>query len=105
MSRWLGVAAARDHGKVLPPVVLVQVGGVYFVRDGHHRISVARALGQLDIEAEVTVWQVSGPLPWDAPEQPSQPGLPDRLLGIGHAFRRRWPQGLAGGVPSAPPAR
>ena len=96
MSRWLRVAAARDRGKVLPPVVLVQVGDIYFVRDGHHRISVAHALGQLDIEAEVTVWQVSGPLPWDAPERASRPGLAHRLLGIGHAFRRRWLQGLAG---------
>lgn len=64
-GRWLRVAAARDRDRVLPPVVLVQVGDVYFVRDGHHRISVARALGQLDIEAEVTVWHVSGPLPAD----------------------------------------
>ncbi len=62
-GRWLRIAEACDQGKVLPPVVLVQVGEVYFVRDGHHRISVARALGQLDIEAEVTVWHVSGPLP------------------------------------------
>jgi hypothetical protein len=100
-GRWLRVAAARDQGKVLPPVVLVQVGDVYFVRDGHHRISVARALGQLDIEAEVTVWQVAGPLPWDAPEQPSRPGLADRLLGIGQVFRTRWLQGLAGAVPAA----
>jgi hypothetical protein len=65
MNRWLSVAAARDQGKGLPPVVLVQVGDVYFVRDGHHRIAVARALGQLDIEAQVTVWHVSGPLPWE----------------------------------------
>jgi hypothetical protein len=65
MSRWLRVARARDQDKVLPPVVLVQVGDVYFVRDGHHRISVARALGQLDIEAEVTVWHMTGPLPWE----------------------------------------
>jgi hypothetical protein len=65
-DRWLRVARARDEDKVLPPVVLVQVGDVYFVRDGHHRISVARARGQLDIEAEVTVWQVGGPLPWEA---------------------------------------
>jgi hypothetical protein len=36
-----------------------------FVCDGHHRISVARALGQQDIEAEVMVWQVTGPLPWE----------------------------------------
>jgi hypothetical protein len=31
--------------------VLVQVGDIYFVRDGHHRISVAQALGQTDIDA------------------------------------------------------
>jgi hypothetical protein len=101
MSRWLRVAAAREQGTVLPPVVLVQVGDVYFVRDGHHRISVARALGQLDIEAEVTVWQVAEPLPWDAPERPSRLGFADRLLGMGRAFRRRWLEGLAGGVPAA----
>jgi hypothetical protein len=101
MSRWLRVAAARDQGKMLPPVVLVQVGDVYFVRDGHHRISVARALGQLDIEAEVTVWHLSGPLPCDAHVEPSRPGLVDRLLGLGHAFRRRWLQGLAGSARSA----
>jgi hypothetical protein len=48
-------------------VELVQVGDVYFVRDGHHRISVALALGQRDVEAEVTLWQVTGPLPWEQP--------------------------------------
>jgi len=89
MSRWLRVAAARDQGKALPPVVLVQVGDVYFVRDGHHRISVARALGQLDIEAEVTVWHLSGPLPCDAHVEPSRPGLVDRLLSIGLASKLR----------------
>ena len=64
-KRWLSVAAARRQGKALPPVGLVQVGDVYFVCDGHHRISVARALGQQDIEAKVMVWQVTGPLPWE----------------------------------------
>jgi len=63
--RWLSVATARQKGKELAPVELVQIGDVYFVRDGHHRISVARAMGQRSIEAEVTVWQVSGPLPWE----------------------------------------
>lgn len=57
-ERWIGVAAARLAGKPLPPVSLVQVGNVYFVRDGHHRISVARALGQHDIEAEVRAWRL-----------------------------------------------
>jgi len=57
-GRWLGIARARQAGKSLPPVLLVQVGEVYYVRDGHHRISVARALGQRTIEAKVTVWHV-----------------------------------------------
>jgi len=64
-ERWLGIAAARECGKALPPVSLVQVGDIYFVKDGHHRISVARALGQKAIEAKVVVWQVEGSLPWE----------------------------------------
>jgi hypothetical protein len=62
-GRWVSVATARQRGVQLPPVVLVQVGGVYFVRDGHHRISVARALGEQFIDAEVTVWEVDDPQP------------------------------------------
>lgn len=58
-SRWLRIASACKQGIGLPPVELTQVGEIYFVRDGHHRISVARALGQTDIEAEVKVWQSS----------------------------------------------
>jgi hypothetical protein len=58
-SRWLRIATARALGIALPPVELVQVDQIYFVRDGHHRISVARALGQSEIEAEVRVWQVA----------------------------------------------
>ena len=77
-GRWLRIAAARDQEKALPPVVLVQVGSIYFVRDGHHRISVARALGQLDIEAEVTVWHVSGPLPWEAEVRTAIPNFAGR---------------------------
>ncbi len=64
-ERWLRVARTWQEDKPLPPIELVQVGGVYFVLDGHHRLSVARALGQRAIEAEVTVWQVEGPLPWE----------------------------------------
>ncbi len=65
--RWLNVASARLQGVPLPPVELVQVGQVYYVRDGHHRISVARAWGQESIEAEVTVWDVVEPLPGEQP--------------------------------------
>jgi len=63
-DRWLGIAAARQRGRCLPPVTLIQIGDRYFVRDGHHRISVAKALGQKAIEATVEVWQVDWPLPW-----------------------------------------
>ncbi len=72
-GRWLRIAAARRRGTPLPPVDLVQVGDLYFVRDGHHRISVARALGQPDIEARVTVWHVRGPLPWETQTSRSEP--------------------------------
>jgi hypothetical protein len=59
MMRWLSVARARLSGVPLPPVELIKVNGAYFVRDGHHRISVAHSLGERYIEAEVTVWEVA----------------------------------------------
>jgi hypothetical protein len=74
-ERWLGIAKARQRGRVLPPVSLVQLGDLYFVLDGHHRISVARALGQQQIEARVTVWQVEDSLPWERPAPASQLAL------------------------------
>ena len=60
-ERWLHIATLRRRGKALPPVELIQIEDAYFVQDGHHRISVARALGQRDIEAKVVIWQVTGP--------------------------------------------
>ena len=55
-ERWINIAIARTKGVQLPPVDLIQIGEKYFVRDGHHRISVARAQGQVVIDAMVTVW-------------------------------------------------
>jgi hypothetical protein len=52
-DRWIGIAVARRDGVELPPVELIQVGDEYYVRDGHHRISVARAAGQAEIEARI----------------------------------------------------
>ena len=51
VQRWVGIAMARQNGVALPPVELIRDGDGYYVRDGHHRISVAKMLGQLDIEA------------------------------------------------------
>ncbi|MBC7217722.1 MAG: hypothetical protein H5U36_06170 [Candidatus Caldatribacterium sp.] len=62
--RWARIHALYQEGKPLPPVSLVKIGDFYFVRDGHHRISVAKAEGALYIDAEV----VEIPLPKDAPK-------------------------------------
>jgi hypothetical protein len=61
-ARWVSVAMAYMRGLGLPPVELIKIGAVYFVRDGHHRISAAAALGQQEIDAVVTVWQVTEPV-------------------------------------------
>jgi hypothetical protein len=52
-ERWYRVACAMQSGSALPPVDLVLVGEMYFVRDGHHRVSVARALGRDFVRARV----------------------------------------------------
>ena len=51
--RWQRVNRAFYEEISLPPVVLYKVGEVYFVVDGHHRVSVAREQGQEFIDAEV----------------------------------------------------
>lgn len=52
-DRWQRVNQAFYNEISLPPVVLYQVGEVYFVVDGHHRVSVAREQNQIYIDAEV----------------------------------------------------
>ena len=50
-NRWISVATAYLLNIPLPAVELVQVGQAYYVRDGHHRISVAKAFRQEVIDA------------------------------------------------------
>ncbi len=52
-SRWERVDVARLKDIILPPIQLYEIGGVYFVRDGNHRVSVARTQGVDSIDAEV----------------------------------------------------
>ncbi len=61
-SRWRRVDEAYHEEVGLPPVELYQVGEVYFVRDGHHRVSVARERGQEYIDAEVIEMKTAIPL-------------------------------------------
>jgi hypothetical protein len=58
-SRWLSIAVARLNGQAMPAVDLIKVGNAYAVRDGHHRISVAKALGEDYIDAQVTAWELA----------------------------------------------
>ena len=53
-SRWERIASAQRRGEALPPVSLFKIGDLYFVRDGHHRVSVAKSHGRTDIDAYVT---------------------------------------------------
>jgi hypothetical protein len=52
-ARWERIAAARRRGEAMPPIDVYRVGDLHFVKDGHHRVSVARAHGDVDIEARV----------------------------------------------------
>jgi hypothetical protein len=62
-DRWRSIAIAWRRDIVLPPVELIQVGTRYFVRDGHHRLSVAAVFGQADIDANVVVWELTNAAP------------------------------------------
>jgi hypothetical protein len=53
-ARWERLAAAMRRGESMPPIDVYRIGDLHFVRDGHHRVSVARALGRRDIDAYVT---------------------------------------------------
>jgi hypothetical protein len=61
-SRWERIAAAQRRGESMPPVSLFKIGDLYFVRDGHHRVSVAKSLGRSDIDAYVTEVETRVPL-------------------------------------------
>ncbi len=101
-ERWMRVAEAQQRGVPLPLVQLIRVGELYFVRDGHHRISVARALRQEEIEADVVVWAVDEPLPWTQPaarqrqriacgiSRASQAGWGMRIGSFTRSFRHGW---------------
>ncbi|WP_025745703.1 DUF4032 domain-containing protein [Kallotenue papyrolyticum] len=61
-DRWTNIDVAHYTDVPLPPVELYKVGEVYFVKDGNHRVSVARERGQKEIDAYVTEYHVDVPL-------------------------------------------
>jgi len=68
-DRWTRVRAAVESLAGLPPIEAYQIGDVYFVLDGHHRVSVARELGADSIEGYVIPVYTRVPLsPGDSPD-------------------------------------
>src|SRR5207249_10794535 len=61
--RWESVDIANLTDVTLPPVQLYRVGDVYFVKDGNHRVSVAKEKGMEFIDAEVIECPTTVPLP------------------------------------------
>ena len=51
--RWERLWIASRKGAALPPISVFRLAGEHFVDDGHHRVSVAQALGMVSIDAEV----------------------------------------------------
>jgi hypothetical protein len=58
-GRWQRIAEAQRRGQAMPPISVYRIGDMHFVRDGHHRVSVARAMGRKDIDAYVTEVQTA----------------------------------------------
>jgi hypothetical protein len=61
-ARWAKVDSLVQRGVIMPPIEVYQLGGIYFVKDGHHRVSVARRLGQDTIRAHIIEVRTRAPL-------------------------------------------
>ena len=61
-SRWSAIDTIMQQDKELPAISVFKLGDYYFVRDGHHRVSVAKSRGQVYIDAEVTEYHIDIPL-------------------------------------------
>ncbi len=53
-ERWERLALAQRRGEAIPPIDVYRLGDLHFVKDGHHRVSIAIAAGQTTIDAYVT---------------------------------------------------
>ena len=65
-ARWQGIEALLRTGRSLPPIELYKVGQVYFVRDGNHRVSVARQRGLSSLKGFVWEYETDVPLEPDS---------------------------------------
>jgi nucleotide-binding universal stress UspA family protein len=61
-TRWVGIMTQATGSRGLPPIDVYQIGEAYFVKDGNHRVSVARQLENTHIQAYVTAVRSRVPL-------------------------------------------
>ncbi len=71
-ERWAQLALAQRRGAAIPPIEVYRVGGLHFVSDGHHRVSIAAATGQQTIDAYVTEILTTNPPNRTRRPRPSQ---------------------------------
>ena len=79
--RWERLALAQRRGESIPPIEVYRVGGLHFVADGHHRVSIAAAGRRQTIDAYVTEVLTAAPAPapstgarWPSPAGRARPG-------------------------------
>jgi hypothetical protein len=100
-SRWEQLALAHRRGAAIPPIEVYRVGGLHFVSDGHHRVSIAAATGQQTIDAYVTEVLTTRPPNGTSPGQPGSPAdNPDWPFRESRSARK-----LTGRPGRRPPAR
>ena len=60
-ERWERLALAQRRGEPIPPIDVYRIGDLHFVKDGHHRVSIALATGRQTIDADGTAVRPAGP--------------------------------------------
>jgi hypothetical protein len=100
-ARWQRLQKATDRLATLPPIDVLQTPDGYWVTDGHNRVAVAKANGQVDVDADVRAVV----LPGQGPVRPAGPLAPVLVDSAGLQSTRRAtrPRGPVPGTPSGDP--
>jgi hypothetical protein len=78
-DRWVNIYLLHEKDG-WPPIVVHKVGESYYIEDGHHRVSVARALGIAFIQAKV----------WEYPGSSRQPKTCERAKCTEQSYAKKY---------------
>jgi hypothetical protein len=84
-ARWQRLQKATDRLATLPPIDVLQTPDGYWVTDGHNRVAIAKANGQVDVDADVRAVV----LPGQGPVRPAGPLAPVLVDSAGLQSTRR----------------